>query len=146
MNEKCRVSHYYPLSAWNETGIRYIARLDGVNPVIVMNNKYAIDVCIGKALNLFDIVKLYNQFIPSTEDWYVAHMSGFDFNENIRNRNIRKYTKGMVYYMLMRLATYNIFKCFSHKDIFINSWSGEIMSYFRPYKTIHTCNDSYLCR
>lgn len=142
---KCRVSNYYPPSAWHKTGVRCIARLDGDNPVKIMNNKYAIDICVGDALNLFDIVELYKQNIPDSEDWYVAHMSGFNFNEDLRNRNIRKYTKGMVYYMMMRLATHDIFKCFSRKDIIKNSWKGEINSFFRPYQTVHICYKPRLC-
>lgn len=142
---KIRVSKYYPYSAWGKHGIRCIARLDGGNPVTIMNDKYATNVVVGKALNLFDIIELFKKHIPKHEDWYIAYKSGFDFNEDLRNRDIRKYTKAMVYYILMRLATHNVFKCFSHKDIFVNNWDGEVMSYFRPYKTIHICNNSWQC-
>lgn len=132
-----RVSYYYPITAYADTGVRYIARLDGMNPVTIMNDKYTKNYCFGYALNLLEILELYKKHIPSSEDWYVVYMSGFDFDEELRNRKINKYTKGMVYYMLMRLATHGVFNKFSRKDIIKNSWSGEINSFFRPYYTVH---------
>ena len=147
MTDNYRVSKYYPTTAYMDVGIRYIARLDRENPVIVLNavDTYAKKYVFQKALNLFEIIELYKKTVPETEDWFVAYESGFDFTEDVRNRNPRKYTKGMVYEMMLRLAHHGAFKCFSQKDIIKESFRGEVMSYFRPYQTIHVCNDRCIC-
>ena len=147
MTEHCRVSKYYPLTAYMQEGVRYIARLDGKNPVTVLNevDNYTSKYVFQKALNLFEIIELYKKTVPEHEDWFVAYQSGFDFTEDVRNRNPRKYTKRMVYEMMLRLAHHRAFKCFSTRDIIKESFRGEEMSYFRPHQTIHVCNDRCLC-
>ena len=139
MTDNCRVSKHYPLTAYMQGGIRYIARLDGENPVVVLNEVdiYPQKYAFGRVLNLFEIIDLYKKSVPESEDWFVAYESGFDFTEDIRNRNPRKYTKGMVYEMMLRLAHYNEFKHFSVSDIIKRSFRGEEKSYFRPHQTIH---------
>ena len=119
MTEHCRVSKYYPLTAYMQEGVRYIARLDGKNPVTVLNevDNYTSKYVFQKALNLFEIIELYKKTVPEHEDWFVAYQSGFDFTEDVRNRNPRKYTKRMVYEMMLRLAHHRAFKCFSTRDI-----------------------------
>lgn len=139
MTDHCRVSRYYPHTAFRQTGIRYIAKLDGGNEVIVLNEawNYGKEYVSGAALNLFEIIDLYKKIVPESEDWFVAYESGFDFAEDVRNRNPRKYTKGMVYEMLLRLTYHKAFKYFSITDIIKRSFRGEEKSYFRPYQTIH---------
>ena len=145
MTDNCRVSRHYPITAYKEEGIRYIARLDGENPVVVYNevDMYAQRFVSGGVLNLFEIVDLYKEVVPETEDWFVAYESGFDFTEDVRDRNPRKYTKGMVYEMMLRLVHHNAFACFQSTDIIKNSFRGEEKSYFRPYKTIHVRRDKF---
>lgn len=136
MVDRCRVSKYYPAN-FPDDNIQYIARLDNENPVTVYWNRFATEYGGLTALNLYDIIDLYNKHIPINEDWYVAYSAGLDFEEDIRNRNIRKYTKALVVEILERLGHYKIIDKYAWDDIFKNSYSGEIRSFFRPYKTIH---------
>lgn len=137
MVDRCRVSKYYPNNYPIDGNIKFIATLDNRNPVNVYWNHFATDYGGLTALNLYDIVDLYNTHITPNEDWYVAYSAGLSFEEDIRNRNIRKYTKALVVEILERLCHHKIIDEYAWKDIFVNSYEGEIRSFFRPYKTIH---------
>lgn len=138
MVDNCRVSIYYLGNYPNDDNVKYIARLDGGKPVKVLYKNFLTRSYAGSTvLNLYDIVFLYNKHVPKDEDWYVAYSAGLDFEEDIRNRNIRKYTKALVVEILNRLGHYKIIDKYAWDDIFKNSYSGEIRSFFRPYKTIH---------
>lgn len=142
---KCRVSNYYPNNSWINGCVYYISKLDGENPVVVLHNEFADRHCYGEVVNLFDILELFKKHVPSSEDWFICKSAGFDYDTDIRNRNIRKYTKGLVYEILMRLCHHDVFDCFNKHDLIKNSWYGEINSFFRPYYTIHVCYKHYQC-
>ena len=137
--DSCRVSKHYPLSLAMEGEINYVARLDGGNPVKVTYNYFVKDWCFGIVLNVYDIILLYNKYVPSGEDWFVNYENGVDFEESLRCRNVKKYSKGIIYSMLLRLCEHKIIKCFSRKDIIKHSWKGEVNSFFRPSYPIHVC-------
>jgi len=138
-----RVHNYYPSfpHVYGNSLIgttNYISTLDGENPVVVTHNHFADNYCIGrKVVDLFAIVRLYNKHVPVGEDWFVCKQAGLDFDTNIRDRNIRKYTKGLVFNMLLRLCEHGVFKCFLRNDVIKNSWRGEQYSFFRPYYPVH---------
>lgn len=105
-----------------------------------MHNHFAVRGWCSYAINLFEIIRLFKTYIPESEDWYIAYEAGFDFDEDLRNRDIRKYTKGMVYEILERLATHGFFTKFNLNDLIKHSYRGEKFSYFRPHQTIHVDN------
>lgn len=136
--DHCRVSKHYPCNSTGKDSIMYIAYLDGKNPVPVkwqIGNGERTRSC-GRYVNLYQIVYWYRRYVPKREDWYVAYESGLDFDEDIRHRNMRKYPKGLVYNMLMRLIHHNVLKGFWRNDLIRKSWDGEVNSYFRPNYTI----------
>lgn len=137
MVDKCRVCIYYPSSFPVDGNINYIATLDGKYPVQVFYNHFASRYWCSTTVNLFYIVDMYTLCVPEEEDWYVAYKAGFPFDEDIRHRNIRKYTKALVVEMLERLCSHKEFKHYCIGDIYVNSVAGESASFFRPYKTIH---------
>ena len=134
----CRIKNYYPLSSGRDGDINYVATLDDMRPVRVLYNHYPSNYYVGSTvINLFDLVDCYNNNVPIEEDWFVCKQSDLDFDTDIRERNIRKYTKSLVYNMLLRLCTHGVFTSFYRKDIIKYSWDGEKNSFFRPYYTIH---------
>lgn len=138
--DKCRVSIHNTIWGYDFEGEAiYVARLDGGSPVKVSNNNFVRDWCFGIVLNLYDIILLYNKYVPVTDDWFVNYRNDVDFEEPLRCRNVRKYSKGIVFYMLLRLCEHKVLKCFSRKDIIKHSWSGEINSFFRPSYPVHVC-------
>lgn len=127
-------SSFYP----KDGVLDYISYLDDAKPVKVVFNHFANKwVYTNHVVNLFDIIDLYNMYVPVDEDWFVSYRSGFDFDENVRDRDVRKYTKGLVFNMMLRLCHYNIFREFQRRDIIKYSWDGEVNSFFRPYYVIH---------
>lgn len=137
MVDKCRISMYHPSTFPVEGNINYIATLDGKKPVQVFYNNFASTYFRSTTVNLFYIAEMYELCIPEEEDWYVAYQAGFPFEEDIRNRNIRKYTKALVVEMLERLCSHKVFRHYRIEDIYVNNARGESQSFFRPYKTIH---------
>ena len=97
----------------------------------------------SNVINAFDIMKIYEKAIHPAEDWYVEYIVYMcnknippDFG-NLRHRSMHKFYKIHIDAILRRLVFHKILKRYYDKDIYKKSHKGEVLSFFRPYQTIH---------